>query len=256
MLKLRYFFKKRNMYFKCGIISEKDLLNMHCEFPQCHGHVLLHNEGSTCMSCNRVQQGGNWETDMMTPEVLDPEPSLRREFAHVSDRHIIPTDCALAADKLYTFVRNKHINYPKNELLALCLLQAVFQLCNQSLSVKQLGGMLHCSLHEVFFRRKHNKLCMMFPALFSVIPFNTSSYGLSILGLTPKTQQSLRNKCRELMIKSKFEFSQGAALYSIMSENRMSSDKDLLNFIASYPKKYEMIKCKMFLNSDKFNLVI
>ena len=244
------------MVSSAELFQRKFYRKMHCEFPQCHGLVLLHEEGSTCTSCNRLQQGGNWGVERWTPEELKSEPYLRREFAHVSDRHIIPTDCALAADKLFTFVRNKHINYSKNELLALCLLQAVFQLCNQSISVKQLGGMLHCSLHEVFFRRKHNKLCKMFPTLFSVIPFNTSSYGLSILGLTHKRQQSLRTKCRELMIQSKFEFSQGAALYYIMNENRMSMDKDLLDFVASYPHKYEMIKCKMFLSKDKFDLII
>ena len=178
---------------------------------------------------------------------------LRREFEHASDRHLISSDCAQTADNLYTFVRSKKVNYAKHDLLALCILQVIFQFCNQHISVNQLCAILHCSLNEVFFRRKHKKLCIMFPFQFSEIPFSTPSYGLSILGLPPKKEHSIRKKCRELMARSKFEFSQGTILQCIMIENKLTSDIDLIKFISSYPHKYEIKKCTKIVFQNDFN---
>ena len=181
---------------------------------------------------------------------------VRRELAHLTDRHVIPPDSAATADRLFTLVRKKQINYLKKELMALCLLQSVFCLYNQRLSVKQLGALLDCSLREVFFRRKHKKLCTLLPAFFSIIPFNTPPYGLRILGLSTKRELALRKKCHELLAKSSFEFSYGAALYCIMVENNLSSDENLLEFISSYPHKYERTRCQTFVKREHFNLMI
>ena len=229
---------------------------MHCEIAKCDGYVVTHAEGSTCTSCNRLQVGGNWQVQQLESEEMVDNPPLRMELAHLTDRHIIPPDSAARADRLFTLVRKKQINYLKKELMALCLLQSVFCLYNQRLSVKQLGALLDCSLQEVFFRRKHKKLCTLLPASFSIIPFNTPPYGLRILGLGTKRELALGKKCRELMLESSFEFSHGAALYCIMAENRLSSDTSLLEFISSYPHNYERTRCQAFVKKRHFNLTL
>ena len=223
---------------------------MFCESPNCSGHVLVHSEGESCTLCGRVQQGSPSFYPQPRMERAVPHP-LRRELENLVDRHLLSENCALAADKLFTLVRQKQINYARNELFALCISQAVFALCNRSISINQLSAALDFRLHEAFFRRKYSKLCKILPSLFSCIPFGTPSFGLSLLSLPPKKEHLLRQKCRTIMLQSKFNFSWSAAIYCIVKQDSLCDDSEILNFISSYPLKHDIDKCMVFLKEDK-----
>lgn len=222
---------------------------MLCEFPDCSGYVLTHNEGFSCSSCNRLQGGA--PSFHMDVERVEAMPQIvRREMENLTDRHILSEECVQHGDTLFTLVRKKQINYARHELLALCIYQAVFAINGHSISIRQLSALLNCHLNEVFFRRKHLKLCEIFPTEFSPIPFTTPSFGISFLSLPPKKEHLLNQKVRKLMIYSKFNFSCGAAIYCVIKQNNLCMDDQLLNFISSYPLKHDLVKCRTLLKQS------
>ena len=211
-------------------------------------------KGFTCGSCHRLQGGAplvhaHDERVEVVPHIV------RREMENLVDRHLLSEECVQHGDRLFTLVRKKQINYAKHELLALCISQAVFAIYGNSISLTQLSALLNCHLNEVFLRRKHLKLCQIFPIFFYPIPYTTPSFGISLLSLTPKKEDLLKHKIHQLMLNSKFNFSWGAAIYCVIKQNNLCSDNQLLNFVSSYPLKGDLVKCRTLLKQDHMYMI-
>ena len=79
---------------------------MSCEFQPCNGYVVEHNEGETCLECNRVQtsimQG---PSKFSAFEGSDDEGTNIAELVFLVDRHIISPECSNHALRLFKKVR-------------------------------------------------------------------------------------------------------------------------------------------------------
>ena len=237
---------------KINMFQRKTENKMFCEIVECEGYVLLHDEGSTCTKCNRLQQGApflhqNFENHKKKNIFA---PTTRREIEHLAGRHLLSDECATHADNLFTLVRTKQIKYARMDLTALCISQAVFAKYTCSISLNQISALLNQHFSEALLRRKHEKLCKIFPKHFHPIPFKTPPFGISLLGLTPKKESSIRRKTDNLLVSSNFNFSRNVALHFILRHEHLCSDNQLLDFISSYPPKHEHSKCRKFLEDS------
>ena len=128
---------------------------MSCEFQPCNGYVVEHNEGETCLECNRVQT-----TIMQGPskvsafEGSDDEGTNVAELVFLVDRHIISPECSNHALRLFKKVRQMKINYIHIELVALVVCQSVFDIYGSVISLQQLCALFQSNIGEKSFLRK------------------------------------------------------------------------------------------------------
>ena len=125
---------------------------MSCEFQPCNGYVVEHNEGETCLECNRVQT-----TIMQGPskvsafEGSDDEGTNIAELVFLVDRHIISPECSNHALRLFKKVRQMKINYIHIELVALVVCQSVFDIYASVITLQQLCALFQSNIGEKAF---------------------------------------------------------------------------------------------------------
>jgi len=235
------------------LFSEKKLFlpqfrKMLCDFAGCEGYILQHTEGSTCMSCNRLQDGA-FESCHRTCDADEVEgrESMVHEISYLMDRHLISRDCANHGDKLFRIVRAKKINYSHNDLVIQCVIQAVYDIYGLALTLVQISHILSVPPNEKSFRRKHRNLCKNLPDHFSVQKIHTPPLALLSLGLPKSRIIKLHYQCKKILSKCKYSFSYEVALLYILKKQAFTKDLDLIKYICSFPNTIEIQKCELLM---------
>ena len=167
------------------------------------------------------------------------------EISYLVDRHIISEECANFAQLLAKKVRERKINYSREELIALTLHQAARSVTKMFLSLDQISYLLCFRLEEKTFWRKLMHLCVTLPSSFThpnwqMMPLLLNQIGMGGGGET----YALNKKCRQLQKLGHFSFSYNTALFVILSKVP-SYDIQLLKLICSFPSHREIIRANI-----------
>ena len=167
------------------------------------------------------------------------------EISYLADRHIISEECANFAQLLAKKVRERKINYSREELIALTLHQAARSVTKMFLSLDQISYLLCFRLEEKSFWRKLMHLCLTLPSSFThpnwhMMPLLLNQIGMGGGGET----YALNKKCRQLQKLGHFSFSYNTALFVILSKVP-SYDIQLLKLICSFPSHREIIRANI-----------
>ena len=223
---------------------------MSCEFQPCNGYVVEHNEGETCLECNRVQT-----TIMQGPskfsafEGSDDEGTNIAELVFLVDRHIISPECSNHALRLFKKVRRMKINYIHIELVALVVCQSVFDIYDSVISLQQLCALFQSNIGEKSFLRKFAFLSKRLPESFKIPESCCRPLALSYLGLNPRKLFHIEKQSKYLVDVSDFQFSYGAALFCTLSNECSEEEDDVLRYVCGYPLDFDVKKCVEFMNS-------
>ena len=219
---------------------------MICGFTNCDGYVLLHTEGASCQKCCRLQDSV-FESGARIEE--SPERDVIHEIGYLIDNHIISRECGEHAHDLFKIVRSRKINYSHNELVALCVCQAVSDKYGLAITVVQISHILSFRCSEKSFRRKQAKLCEDLPRYFCNQKIHTPPLAIFTLGIPRWKIKRLHLKCKKLMSKGNYSFSYEAALLCELEKGGFTRDSNLINFICSFPASNEVIKCRQLLTN-------
>ena len=167
------------------------------------------------------------------------------EISYLADRHIISEECANFAQLLAKKVRERKINYSREELIALTLHQAARSVTKMFLSLDQISYLLFFRLEEKSFWRKLMHLCVTLPSSFThpnwqMMPLLLNQIGMGGGGET----YALNKRCRQLQKLGHFSFSYNTALFVILSKVP-SYDIQLLKLICSFPYHREIIRANI-----------
>ena len=167
------------------------------------------------------------------------------EISYLADRHIISEECANFAQLLAKKVRERKINYSREELIALTLHQAARSVTKMFLSLDQISYLLCFRLEEKSFWRKLMHLCLTLPSSFThpnwqMMPLLLNQIGMGGGGET----YALNKKCRQLQKLGHFSFSYNTALFVILSKVP-GYDIQLLKLICSFPSHREIIRANI-----------
>ena len=167
------------------------------------------------------------------------------EISYLADRHIISEECANFAQLLAKKVRERKINYSREELIALTLHQAARSVTKMFLSLDQISYLLCFRLEEKSFWRKLMHLCLTLPSSFThpnwhMMPLLLNQIGRGGGGET----YALNKKCRQLQKLGHFSFSYNTALFVILSKVP-GYDIQLLKLICSFPSHREIIRANI-----------
>ena len=167
------------------------------------------------------------------------------EISYLADRHIISDECANFAQLLAKKVRERKINYSREELIALTLHQAARSVTKMFLSLDQISYLLCFRLEEKTFWRKLMHLCVTLPSSFThpnwqMMPLLLNQIGMGGGGET----YALNKKCRQLQKLGHFSFSYNTALFVILSKVP-GYDIQLLKLICSFPSHREIIRANI-----------
>ena len=167
------------------------------------------------------------------------------EISYLADRHIISDECANFAQLLAKKVRERKINYSREELIALTLHQAARSVTKMFLSLDQISYLLCFRLEEKSFWRKLMHLCLTLPSSFThpnwqMMPLLLNQIGMGGGGET----YALNKKCRQLQKLGHFSFSYNTALFVILSKVP-GYDIQLLKLICSFPSHREIIRANI-----------
>ena len=167
------------------------------------------------------------------------------EISYLADRHIISEECANFAQLLAKKVRERKINYSREELIALTLHQAARSVTKMFLSLDQISYLLCFRLEEKTFWRKLMHLCVTLPSSFThpnwhMMPLLLNQIGMGGGGET----YALNKKCRQLQKLGHFSFSYNTALFVILSKVP-GYDIQLLKLICSFPSHREIIRANI-----------
>ena len=167
------------------------------------------------------------------------------EISYLADRHIISEECANFAQLLAKKVRERKINYSREELIALTLHQAARSVTKMFLSLDQISYLLCFRLEEKSFWRKLMHLCLTLPSSFThpnwqMMPLLLNQIGMGGGGET----YALNKKCRQLQKLGHFSFSYNTALFVILSKVP-GYDIQLLKLICSFPSHHEIIRANI-----------
>ena len=173
-----------------------------------------------------------------THEHLDERLS---EISYLSDRHIISDQCANYAQLLAKKVRERKINYSREELIALSLHQAARTVPKMFLSLEQICHLLGFHLEEKTFWRKLMHLWVTLPSSFTHPNWQMLPLLLHQIGLGGGEIYVLNKRCRQLQKLGSFSFSFNSALFVILSK-QPGYDMQLLKLICSFPSHREIIR--------------
>ena len=157
------------------------------------------------------------------------------EISYLADRHIISEECANFAQLLAKKVRERKINYSREELIALTLHQAARSVTKMFLSLDQISYLLCFRLEEKSFWRKLMHLCLTLPSSFTHPNWHMMPLLLNQIGMGGGDETyALNKKCRQLQKLGHFSFSYNTALFVILSKVP-GYDIQLLKLICSFP---------------------
>ena len=221
---------------------------MSCEFQHCNGYTVEHNEGATCLECNRVQTGIIHEPSRLSPfEGSDDEEGSIEELVFLVDRHIISLECSNHAQRLFKKVRLMKINYIHIELVALVVCQSVFDIYASVISLPQFCALFQSNISEKSFLRKFAFLSKRLPECFKIPESCCRPLALSCLGLNPRHMLHIEKQSKYLVDVSDFQFSYGAALYYTLSTECPKEEDDVLRYVSGYPLDFDVKKCIEFI---------
>ena len=167
------------------------------------------------------------------------------EISYLADRHIISEECANFAQLLAKKVRERKINYSREELIALTLHQAARSVTKMFLSLDQISYLLFFRLEEKSFWRKLMHLCLTLPSSFTHPNWHMMPLLLNQIGMGGGAETyALNKKCRQLQKLGHFSFSYNTALFVILSKVP-SYDIQLLKLICSFPYHREIIRANI-----------
>ena len=130
------------------------------------------------------------------------------EISYLADRHIISEECANFAQLLAKKVRERKINYSREELIALTLHQAARSVTKMFLSLDQISYLLCFCLEEKSFWRKLMHLCLTLPSSFTHPNWHMMPLLLNQIGMGGGDETyALNKKCRQLQKLGHFSFS-------------------------------------------------
>ena len=227
---------------------------MSCEFQPCNGYLVEHNEGETCLECNRVQSSIMYgPTKVSAFEGSNDEGTNIAELVFLVDRHIISPECSNHALRLFKKVRRMKINYIHIELVALVVCQSVFDIYASVISLPQLCALFQSNIGEKSFLRKFAFLSKRLPESFKIPESCCRPLALSYLGLSPRKLFYIEKQSKYLVDVSDFQFSYGAALYCTLSTECSEEENDVLRYVCGYPLDFDVKKCVDFMNSMQKN---
>ena len=167
------------------------------------------------------------------------------EISYLADRHIISEECANFAQLLAKKVRERKINYSREELIALTLHQAARTVTKMFLSLDQISYLLCFCLEEKSFWRKLMHLCLTLPSSFTHPNWQMMPLLLNQIGMGGGDETyALNKKCRQLQKLGHFSFSYNTALFVILSKVP-GYDIQLLKLICSFPSHREIIRANI-----------
>ena len=167
------------------------------------------------------------------------------EISYLADRHIISEECANFAQLLAKKVRERKINYSREELIALTLHQAARTVTKMFLSLDQISYLLCFCLEEKSFWRKLMHLCLTLPSSFTHPNWQMMPLLLNQIGMGGGDETyALNKKCRQLQKLGHFSFSFNTALFVILSKVP-GYDIQLLKLICSFPSHREIIRANI-----------
>ena len=167
------------------------------------------------------------------------------EISYLADRHIISEECANFAQLLAKKVRERKINYSREELIALTLHQAARSVTKMFLSLDQISYLLCFCLEEKSFWRKLMHLCLTLPSSFTHPNWQMMPILLNQIGMGGGDETyALNKKCRQLQKLGHFSFSFNTALFVILSKVP-GYDIQLLKLICSFPSHREIIRANI-----------
>ena len=167
------------------------------------------------------------------------------EISYLADRHIISEECANFAQLLAKKVRERKINYSREELIALTLHQAARSVTKMFLSLDQISYLLCFCLEEKSFWRKLMHLCLTLPSSFTHPNWQMMPLLLNQIGMGGGDETyALNKKCRQLQKLGHFSFSYNTALFVILSKVP-GYDIQLLKLICSFPSHREIIRANI-----------
>ena len=167
------------------------------------------------------------------------------EISYLADRHIISDECANFAQLLAKKVRERKINYSREELIALTLHQAARSVTKMFLSLDQISYLLCFRLEEKSFWRKLMHLCLTLPSSFTHPNWQMMPLLLNQIGMGGGDETyALNKKCRQLQKLGHFSFSYNTALFVILSKVP-GYDIQLLKLICSFPSHREIIRANI-----------
>ena len=167
------------------------------------------------------------------------------EISYLADRHIISEECANFAQLLAKKVRERKINYSREELIALTLHQAARSVTKMFLSLDQISYLLCFCLEEKSFWRKLMHLCLTLPSSFTHPNWQMMPILLNQIGMGGGDETyALNKKCRQLQKLGHFSFSYNTALFVILSKVP-GYDIQLLKLICSFPSHREIIRANI-----------
>ena len=167
------------------------------------------------------------------------------EISYLVDRHIISEECANFAQLLAKKVRERKINYSREELIALTLHQAARSVTKMFLSLDQISYLLCFRLEEKSFWRKLMHLCLTLPSSFTHPNWQMMPLLLNQIGMGGGDETyALNKKCRQLQKLGHFSFSYNTALFVILSKVP-GYDIQLLKLICSFPSHREIIRANI-----------
>ena len=167
------------------------------------------------------------------------------EISYLADRHIISEECANFAQLLAKKVRERKINYSREELIALTLHQAARSVTKMFLSLDQISYLLCFRLEEKSFWRKLMHLCLTLPSSFTHPNWQMMPLLLNQIGMGGGDETyALNKKCRQLQKLGHFSFSYNTALFVILSKVP-GYDIQLLKLICSFPSHREIIRANI-----------
>ena len=167
------------------------------------------------------------------------------EISYLADRHIISEECANFAQLLAKKVRERKINYSREELIALTLHQAARSVTKMFLSLDQISYLLCFRLEEKSFWRKLMHLCLTLPSSFTHPNWQMMPILLNQIGMGGGDETyALNKKCRQLQKLGHFSFSYNTALFVILSKVP-GYDIQLLKLICSFPSHREIIRANI-----------
>ena len=167
------------------------------------------------------------------------------EISYLADRHIISDECANFAQLLAKKVRERKINYSREELIALTLHQAARSVTKMFLSLDQISYLLCFRLEEKSFWRKLMHLCLTLPSSFTHPNWQMMPLLLNQIGMGGGDETyALNKKCRQLQKLGHFSFSFNTALFVILSKVP-GYDIQLLKLICSFPSHREIIRANI-----------
>ena len=167
------------------------------------------------------------------------------EISYLADRHIISDECANFAQLLAKKVRERKINYSREELIALTLHQAARSVTKMFLSLDQISYLLCFRLEEKSFWRKLMHLCLTLSSSFTHPNWQMMPLLLNQIGMGGGDETyALNKKCRQLQKLGHFSFSYNTALFVILSKVP-GYDIQLLKLICSFPSHREIIRANI-----------